>query len=149
MKRRELIAVLGSCLVWPFAAPDMRGFGASTPMPREYPWTLDGLIDEFRRLMDALGVERFHLIGAKIGGTIARAFVARRPARVRTLTVVGTPTPLRVGAAENAPALAEAFETRGVEPWTRESMAGRLGSSFETARPRDLRNRLSCVIDIR
>jgi pimeloyl-ACP methyl ester carboxylesterase len=110
--------------------PDMRGFGASTPMPREYPWSLDGLIDDFCRLMDALGVERFHLIGAKIGGTIARAFVARRPARVRTLTVVGTPTPLRVGAAENAPALAAAFEMRGVEPWARESMAGRLGSSF-------------------
>src|SRR5919204_2664613 len=27
--------------------PDMRGFGASTPMPREFPWTLDVLIDDF------------------------------------------------------------------------------------------------------
>src|SRR5947207_1665166 len=73
--------------------PDMRGFGASTPMPREFPWTLDIIIDDFCRLMDALGVERFHLVGAKIGGTIARAFAARRPARLRTLTVVGTPPP--------------------------------------------------------
>ena len=64
--------------------------------------------------MDTLGVERFHLIGAKIGGTIARAFAARRPARVRTLTVVGTPTPYRVGAAERAPALIKAFEQPGV-----------------------------------
>ena len=24
--------------------PDMRGFGASTPMPRDFPWTLDLLI---------------------------------------------------------------------------------------------------------
>jgi len=110
--------------------PDMRGFGASTPMPREYLWTLDGLIEDFSRLMDALGIERFHLIGAKIGGTIARVFAARRPSRVRTLTVLGTPTPLRIGAAENAPALTAAFEMRGVEPWARESMAGRLGSSF-------------------
>ena len=46
------------------------------------------------------------------------------------MTLVGTPTPLRVGAAENAVALAASFETRGVEPWARESMAGRLGSSF-------------------
>src|SRR5215468_2583077 len=110
--------------------PDMRGFGASTPMPREYPWTLDGLIADFCRLMDALGVEQFHLIGAKIGGTIARAFAARRPARVRTLTVVGTPPPYRLGAAERAPDLIKEFEHRGVEYWARQSMAGRLGSTF-------------------
>ncbi len=110
--------------------PDMRGFGASTPMPREFPWTLDVLIDDFCRLMDALGVERFHLVGAKIGGTIARAFAARRPERVRTLTVVGTPPPYRVGAEARVPALIEAFEQQGVEPWAQQSMAGRLGSTF-------------------
>ena len=69
--------------------PDMRGFGASTPMPRDFPWTLDTIIDDYVRLMDALNFDRFHLVAAKIGGTIARAFAARRPARVRTLTVVG------------------------------------------------------------
>src|SRR5262249_43371994 len=109
--------------------PDMRGFGASTPMPRDFPWTLDLLIDDFCRLMDTLGVERFHLVGAKIGGTIARAFAARRPARVRTLSVVGTPPPYRLGAAERAPALIEEFEQLGVEHWARQSMAGRLGST--------------------
>jgi 3-oxoadipate enol-lactonase len=111
--------------------PDMRGFGASTPMPRDFPWTLDLIIDDFCRLMDTLEVERFHVVGAKIGGTIARAFAARRPARVRTLTVVGTPPPSRVGAAERAPALIQAFEREGgVERWAQESMASRLGSTF-------------------
>src|SRR6266540_3780168 len=113
--------------------PDMRGFGASTPMPRDFPWTIDLLIDDYCRLMDALGVERFHLVAAKIGGTIARAFAARRPERVRTLTVVGTPTPLRVGAEERLPALIEEFETLGVEHWARQTMAGRLGSAFPPA----------------
>ena len=80
--------------------PDMRGFGASTPMPRDFPWALDVIIDDYCRLMDALGIDRFHVVAAKIGGTIARAFAARRPERVRTLTVVGTPTPFRQGAAE-------------------------------------------------
>jgi pimeloyl-ACP methyl ester carboxylesterase len=110
--------------------PDMRGFGASTPMPRDFPWTLDVLIDDFCHLMDALGIERFHLVGAKIGGTIARAFAARRPARVRTLTVVGMPPPYRVGAEARVPTLTEAFEQQGVEPWPQQSMAGRLGSAF-------------------
>jgi 3-oxoadipate enol-lactonase len=113
--------------------PDMRGFGASTPMPRDYPWTLDGLIDDFCRLMDRLEIPRFHLVGAKIGGTIARAFAARRTGRVATLTVVGTPPPLRQGAKERVPELVREFETQGVEHWARQSMAGRLGSKF----PRD------------
>ncbi len=50
--------------------------------------------------------------GAKIGGIIARAFAARRPERVATLTVVGSPPPLRQGA-EGIPALTEEFETQG------------------------------------
>src|SRR5207248_1536365 len=54
--------------------PDMRGFGESTPMPRDYPWTLDRLIDDFCLLMDNQRIDRFHLVGAKIGGTVARAF---------------------------------------------------------------------------
>jgi 3-oxoadipate enol-lactonase len=111
----------------------MRGFGASTPMPGDFPWTLDGLIDDVCRLMDALGVARFHLVGAKIGGTLARAFAARRPERVRTLSVVGTPPPYRRGAAERAPTLIAEFEQQGVEHWARQSMAGRLGSTFPPA----------------
>jgi len=106
--------------------PDMRGFGASTPMPADFPWTLDVLIDDFLRLLDHLGIERFHLVGAKIGGTIA----ARRPERVLSLTVVGTPPPFRQGAAERAPELAEEFRAKGIEPWARRTMAGRLGSAF-------------------
>ena len=58
--------------------PDMRGFGRSTPMPRNFPWTLDIVIDDYCRLMDHLKIERFHLVGAKIGGVIGRAFAADR-----------------------------------------------------------------------
>ncbi|MGC1409034.1 MAG: alpha/beta hydrolase [Acetobacteraceae bacterium] len=110
--------------------PDMRGFGESTPMPREYPWSLDRLAEDFCLLMDHLRVDRFHLVGAKIGGTIARAFAARRPERVITLTVVGTPPPLRVGAAERVPELIHDFDTHGVEYWARQNMGSRLGSAF-------------------
>lgn len=110
--------------------PDMRGFGASTPMARNFPWTLDRLIDDFCGLIDHLGVPRFHLVGAKIGGTIARAFAARRPERLITLTVVGTPPPLRVGAAERVPDLIRDFEMHGVEYWARQNMGARLGSAF-------------------
>ena len=110
--------------------PDMRGFGESTVMPADYPWTLDRLIEDFSLLIDHLGIGRFHLVGAKIGGTIARAFGARRPDRLGTLTVVGTPPPLRVGAAERVPELIRDFETHGVEYWAQQNMVGRLGTAF-------------------
>lgn len=109
--------------------PDMRGFGRSTPMPRDFPWTLDVIIDDYCRLLDALALERVHLVGAKIAGVVARAFAARRPNRVATLTVVGSPPPLRKGA-ENIPALTREFETQGVEHWARRNMLGRLGDEF-------------------
>jgi 3-oxoadipate enol-lactonase len=110
--------------------PDMRGFGQSSPMPADHPWTLDELTADFCALMDHLGIARFHLVGAKIGGTIARAFAARRPERLLTLTVVGTPAPFRVGAAERVPDLIREFQTHGVEYWAKQNMGDRLGSAF-------------------
>src|SRR2546425_12304192 len=98
-------------------------------MPRVFAWTLDVIVGDYARLMDALGVQRFHLVGAKIGGVIARAFAARRPERVMTLTVIGSPPPLRQGA-ERIPALTEEFETKGVEHWAQRTMAGRVGDTF-------------------
>lgn len=109
--------------------PDMRGFGASTPMARDFKWTPDIVINDYLRLMDALGIERFHLVAAKIGGTIARAFAARHPDRVQTLTVVGTPQAPRPGT-EKVPALIEEFDTTGPRPWIERTMSGRLGSNF-------------------
>ena len=108
--------------------PDMRGFGASTPMPRDFPWTLDRICDDYITLMDALGAARFHLVAAKIGGTIARYFAARHADRVLTLTLVGTPVPRRgVGP---RPELMKEFERKGIEHWARRTMAGRLGNRF-------------------
>ncbi len=102
--------------------PDMRGYGASTPMPRDFKWSLDVIIDDYARLMDSLGIQRFHVVSAKIGGVVARAFAARRPERVITLTVIGSPPPLRAGR-ERIPALTEEFETKGIEHWARRTMA--------------------------
>jgi 3-oxoadipate enol-lactonase len=107
--------------------PDTRGFADSTPMPRDFPWSMDLVIDDFVQLMDSLGIDGFHLVGAKIGGTVARAFAARRPDRVRTLTVVGSPTPLR---ADRKAALLKAIEEDGIEARARSGMAARLGTTF-------------------
>jgi pimeloyl-ACP methyl ester carboxylesterase len=109
--------------------PDRRGFGASTPMPSDFEWSFDLLIDDHIQLMDALGVNRFHLVGAKWGGTLARVFAARRPERVATLTVAGTPAASRPGG-EVIPRLTEEFRQRGLNDWVRRTMGMRLGSAF-------------------
>jgi len=118
-------------LAWHYRVvrPDMRGFGESTPMARDFPWTLDVVIDDYVKLMDHLGIERFHLVGAKIGGVINRAFAARRAERVQTLTVVGSPPPVRADAATRAARVKE-VEELGIEHWARRSMGARLGSKF-------------------
>ena len=109
--------------------PDMRGFGASTAMPVDYRWTLDALIADYVALVDALGIDRVHLVGAKLGGTVARAFAARKPERVKTLTLVGTPRPDRPGT-DKLPQLIAELEAHGVAHWAGKNMAGRLGAAF-------------------
>ena len=109
--------------------PDRRGFGESSPMPKDFEWTFDVLVDDHIRLMDTLGIERFHLVGAKWGGTLARVFAARRPERVATLTVIGTPAAARPGGAV-IPKLKKEFEERGLSDWIQRTMGMRLGSSF-------------------
>ncbi len=110
--------------------PDMRGYGQSTPaVPADYPWTIDVPIDDFIKLMDHLGIDKFHLVAAKIGGFIARRFAARFPDRVRTLTVIGTPPPIYDTAAR-VESLTKDIAENGIEPWARHTMTGRLGKNF-------------------
>ena len=113
--------------------PDTRGFGESTVMPRDFPWTIDLVVDDYLALMKHLGIERFHLIAAKLGGTVARHFAARCPDKVLTLTVVGTPPPHwdRLGA--KAAHSTDELERIGVEAWAKKNMAKRLGSKFPAA----------------
>ncbi len=109
--------------------PDMRGFGASTPMPADFDWPMDTVIGDFVNLMDHLGVDRFHVVAAKIGGVISRSFAARQPQRVQTLTIVGSPPPVRGDRGQRADRVREVKE-QGIEHWARRSMGVRLGSKF-------------------
>jgi len=109
--------------------PDMRGFGRSSAMPRDYAWSADRIADDCVALMDQLGIQRFHVVGAKVGGTMALRFAARHPARVQTLTVLGPPT-RGTDAAGRYLSWVDQIEKDGVESWARSTMARRLGENF-------------------
>lgn len=109
--------------------PDMRGFGRSTPMPRDHAWSPDRIADDFAALMDGLGIDRFHVVGAKVGGSMALHFAARHPSRMSTLTVLGPPV-RGADAATRYLSWVETIERHGVERWAGDTMAGRLGPEF-------------------
>lgn len=113
--------------------PDLRGFGASTPMPAGFAWSVERLVADFVALIDHLGCDKVHVVGAKLAGTVARALAARHPERVRTLTVVGSPPPVWPGRAERLPGLIDELRRFGVAQWARKSMGSRLGASFPAA----------------
>ncbi|ERJ20407.1 carboxylesterase protein [Salinisphaera shabanensis E1L3A] len=51
-------------------------------------YTLDDMAADTVALMDALGIEQAHLVGASMGGMIAQLVTARHPKRVLTLTSI-------------------------------------------------------------
>jgi pimeloyl-ACP methyl ester carboxylesterase len=108
--------------------PDWRGYGASTPMPLDYDWSLDRLAEDFTALLAARGVARCHVVAAKIGGPIAMHFAAAKPALVQSLTVIGSPVSGKHLAAQNH--TGAEIETQGPEAFYRRTMASRLGPSM-------------------
>jgi 3-oxoadipate enol-lactonase len=70
--------------------PDLPGSGASR-IPAGFDWSMEGLTAILARLLDKVGVESAHIIGAKFGGSIAMQFAADYPRRTRTLVVASGP----------------------------------------------------------
>ena len=50
-------------------------FGQS-PLPVSYNFTTQQVASDIVRLLDGIGIERFHLVGAKIGGSTALQLAA-------------------------------------------------------------------------
>ena len=51
-------------------------------------YTLEDMADDAEALLDHLGIERAHIVGASMGGMIAQIFAARFPKRTRTLGIL-------------------------------------------------------------
>jgi pimeloyl-ACP methyl ester carboxylesterase len=64
---------------------------ASGKMP-DVPYTLDDMGNDAVGLMDALGADRAHVVGASMGGMIAQLVAINHPARTKSLTSIMSTT---------------------------------------------------------
>jgi pimeloyl-ACP methyl ester carboxylesterase len=66
-------------------------------------YALEDMADDWAGLLDALGLDSVHVVGASMGGMIAQTAAIRHPQRVRSLTsIMSTPSPRIGGATEEA-----------------------------------------------
>jgi pimeloyl-ACP methyl ester carboxylesterase len=70
---------------------DARGFGRSSVPPEGYDWSLSNFAGDLRRLLDHLELDRVHLIGETVGGTISLQFAHEYPERLHSLAVCTSP----------------------------------------------------------
>jgi pimeloyl-ACP methyl ester carboxylesterase len=105
---------------------EARGFGRSSVPPEGYDWSLGNFAADVRALLDHLELERVHLIGETVGGTISLQFASEYPERLLSVTTctspykfVGNPTYL------NSYNL---VRDEGVEAWVRQTSERRLES---------------------
>jgi pimeloyl-ACP methyl ester carboxylesterase len=97
---------------------DMRGHGGSADPGAAHKWSAEELLADMKGFLDALGLERVHYLGESIGGTLGIAFAARWPERLKSLTLLSTPTSI-------PPRVQKVFSL-GYEDWP--TALGKLGS---------------------
>ena len=73
--------------------PDLRGFGQSDRPQEVEAYTMDTLVADLFALADALGVDRFALVGHDWGGAVAWAAALRGHPRIERLAIINSPHP--------------------------------------------------------
>ena len=96
----ELLSRYFTCIM-----PDNRGAGGSDK-PEAEAYTTDEMSDDILGIMDALGIDRAHLMGVSMGGAIAQLVALKRPQAVKSLILTST-------CASPSPAFAKALELLG------------------------------------
>jgi pimeloyl-ACP methyl ester carboxylesterase len=74
-------------------APDQRGYSRAARPANVEAYTTDLLTRDALGLMDALGHERFHLVGHDWGGQLSWLIAASKPQRLLSLSVLSRPHP--------------------------------------------------------
>ncbi len=108
---------------------DARGMGQSSIPEPGYPWSLDNFADDLLQMLDGLDLERVHLIGETVGGSICLRFASLYPERVRSLTMCSSPVSFE---GPNYLKTAESAERDGVAKGVERSITRRLDPQMVT-----------------
>ena len=90
-------------------ALDLPGHGASAHLPPSADYTAAAAARAAFAAADALGWERFHLLGHSLGGAVASVMAAARPQRITRLALIEALGALAEDEARTAARLREAF----------------------------------------
>jgi pimeloyl-ACP methyl ester carboxylesterase len=82
-------------------APDLRGYGGSDRPSRVEDYGIQALTGDVIGLLDALGIERAHVVGHDWGGSLAWVSAALRPERLSSLVILNSPHPVASAEARN------------------------------------------------
>ncbi|MEQ1500723.1 MAG: alpha/beta hydrolase [Myxococcota bacterium] len=78
-------------------APDLRGYGDTDDLLVDATRGVGDWVDDLLGLIDALGLERVHVVGHSLGGVVVYGLLAARPAAFRTATLVAPGSPWGFG----------------------------------------------------
>jgi 3-oxoadipate enol-lactonase len=124
--------------------PDLRGFGRSSRPddPSAFPWSPAGFADDLARFLDAAGIKAAHVVGSRLGSTVAAWLAAERPDLVRSLALVSglaRGSDIRAMATSGAAAhitladSARMLEEQGLGAWAAATQRGRIGADAPDA----------------
>ncbi|HSF30762.1 MAG TPA: alpha/beta hydrolase [Candidatus Tectomicrobia bacterium] len=103
---------------------DARGFGRSSIPAPGYHWSLEGFATDLVHLMDHLGIDKAHIVGETIGGTIALQFAYQFPDRLYTVTTCTSP--YRFRGVQSYLDYHKLVQEQGVEAWVRQTADRRI-----------------------
>jgi len=102
---------------------DMRGMGQSSVPDPEYPWSLNNFANDLLGILDQLDLQRVHLIGETVGGSIAMRFATLHQERLLSLAVCTSPVSFFDSHhAESA----DLIDREGVAAWVNNTISRRL-----------------------
>ena len=102
---------------------DMRGMGQSSVPEPGYPWSVDNFANDLLEFLDKLELERVHLIGETVGGSIAMRFATLHQERLLSLTACTSPTSFDDPHHGES---ADLIEREGVGAWVENTIGRRL-----------------------
>ncbi len=118
-------------------------------LPVRCPYTLQDMAQDATRVMDALQIQRAHIVGVSMGGMIAQVLAARYPERVLSLTSImsssGNPRVSRPSARAGRVLLSRPSNPHNQESVVKHlvNMFGVIGSPAYPESPDSLRQRIA------